>query len=64
MTHSADLLIEGPLHASQTFVKIEKLSLTPATLADLNADPRKKVFLLGFPCEAGHKNLTDGRLGA
>ena len=26
-----------------------------------NEDTKWKIFIIGYPCEAGHKNLAEGR---
>ena len=62
------MLIEGTQKTIVTHVKIEKL-ISPSALFDeariseWRHDPRTKVFFLGVPCEAGHKNAFEGRLG-
>lgn len=69
--HAADALIEGERSTQAkvvTHVSIQRLnSITELfdeqKLISWNADQRWKVFIIGFPCEAGHKNLVDGRIG-
>lgn len=64
----ADRLIEGDI-PSQTTISHAKI-MHLASIEDIfdvnfvkmwNQDTRWKIFLIGYPCEAGHKNLAEGR---
>ena len=64
----ADLLIDGPLMTVKSYLPIHKLEsvedlFCPDKLSFWSGDATFKVFLVGFPCEAGHKNLTECRIG-
>ena len=64
----ADLLIDGPSRTVPKYLPIHKLKsvedlFCPTKLSLWSADATIKVFLVGYPCEAGHKNLTECRIG-
>ena len=64
----ADRLMVGDLACEKiiTHAKIMHLASIEDTFNEnfvklWNEDTKWKIFIIGYPCEAGHKNLAEGR---